>query len=277
MDFQEPGYGEFVRHGFSAEEYVLLFLNPSHLHAGHFVLTDPAEAKFLLPADPVEYQTSEPLSLLEEEFLASYDHGDHEQKKEALLELGLFGGSRTIQHLLGANPADEVIRGWRYSTLLLLGDATEVQGARTYIETPSSTLGVPNAQGQVAAALGQLRNADALPHLEQTLIESPSTAARLAAAEAVRAQRNPSAEACLIKALDDPDREVRYQAVMGLADTERNYRPGWGPGFDEFQQEEAPTIALWKAWWLERGGPACPYGQREEASSAGEGATQRPR
>jgi len=72
-----------------------------------------------------------------------------------------------------------------------------------------------------------------------------------AAAVALRQIHDPSTEPDLIKALDNADQEVRYQALMGLAELE----PGveGGPSFDVYCSDESKYLQLWKQWWVTSG------------------------
>jgi hypothetical protein len=54
----------------------------------------------------------------------------------------------------------------------------------------------------------------------------------------------------LVRLLDDPDKRVRWWAVLCLAHTVENEdRPQW----EQYQQRESEELAKWRKWWKEEG------------------------
>jgi len=69
---------------------------------------------------------------------------------------------------------------------------------------------------------------------------------RRAAAAALRHTQADGAIGPLSMALEDSDREVRYQAVLGLATiTGQNE---WSPTLDQFEREEQHYLSYWREW-----------------------------
>jgi hypothetical protein len=58
--------------------------------------------------------------------------------------------------------------------------------------------------------------------------------------------RQPLALKALATALDDDDVEVRYTAVMGLAET--TGQKGWGPSMPAFVEDEQRYLQYWRDW-----------------------------
>ncbi len=84
-----------------------------------------------------------------------------------------------------------------------------------------------------------------------SLMRSHVPSLALAAAMALRQLGIRAAQPDLIHALDHPNQEVRYQAVMGLAELE----PGVGeaPSFPLYQRNEGYYLRLWKRWGQQSG------------------------
>jgi PBS lyase HEAT-like repeat len=69
---------------------------------------------------------------------------------------------------------------------------------------------------------------------------------------ALRNLQDPQSVPALVKALDDPDREAEYQALITLA--LMTHKGGeYGPGIGPFDADPAKYIDLWKQWWETEG------------------------
>jgi hypothetical protein len=87
------------------------------------------------------------------------------------------------------------------------------------------------------------RSAGALSHLAALMSSADLPLAR-AAATALRQLRDPVATPDLIRALDHSDQQVRYQAVMGLA--ELHPEANLGPSFERYTVTESEVLEQWK-------------------------------
>jgi HEAT repeat protein len=97
----------------------------------------------------------------------------------------------------------------------------------------------------LAGALRSVRNPDAIPVMIR-LLESPAPHVRRAATSAIRNSGVDAAISPLAKALHDSDREVRYQAVIGLA--EITGQDNWGPSVDLYARDEQRYLGYWQDW-----------------------------
>jgi len=68
-----------------------------------------------------------------------------------------------------------------------------------------------------------------------------------ASASALRQLHDPLAIPDLIEMLNNADLEVRYQAIMGLAELETSVEAG--PSFEVYRLDESAYIQYWKQWW----------------------------
>ncbi|MCA1568135.1 MAG: HEAT repeat domain-containing protein [Acidobacteria bacterium] len=85
----------------------------------------------------------------------------------------------------------------------------------------------------------------AVPALTR-LLESKEVIVRQSAAAALRHVGDETVIEPLLKALQDGDREVRYQAVLGLAIV--TGKSDWSPSLDLFIKEEQRYLTYWREW-----------------------------
>lgn len=88
-----------------------------------------------------------------------------------------------------------------------------------------------------------------VPCLTQ-LLHSKQNDDRIAAASALRHTASPSAVSALVGALDDPDEQVRFEAVVGIADFAGQSQ--WRPNLIQFHDDSAKFVSHWKAWAARR-------------------------
>jgi len=90
----------------------------------------------------------------------------------------------------------------------------------------------------------------AIPTLVR-LLHAPEVPVRRAAAAALRNTRDPAAIGPLTEALDDSDREVRYQGVIGLAEI-TGADSEWSPAYGTFANNEGRYLTYWRDWTKSR-------------------------
>jgi hypothetical protein len=78
------------------------------------------------------------------------------------------------------------------------------------------------------------------------LMQSNDVLARRSGISALIRTRSPEAVPALMQALDDKDSEVRFNAIVALA--EINQQPEWKPDKDQFQANERPYLEHWRSW-----------------------------
>jgi hypothetical protein len=91
-----------------------------------------------------------------------------------------------------------------------------------------------------------LRDDRGIPDLSEILKKAPEAYGRRSAASALRNTASRNAIAPLGAALRDSDLEVRYYAVIGLAEITNNSE--WRPLMDEFQSHEQRYLTYWRDW-----------------------------
>jgi hypothetical protein len=99
----------------------------------------------------------------------------------------------------------------------------------------------------IGSELGQIGNEKALPALE-SLAGSRYFPIRFGAMSAIRHIRSPQSAAVLIQHLDDADHNIRYVAVIALAEIFQKYGD-YAPGMGLFDKNPEKYVQLWKEWY----------------------------
>ena len=229
-------------------EYALLFLNSGQ--DGKYSFADPQVGKMAITRQNVPLaetaQTTE--GKLEAELMASLSDPDSEVARTALEQVGNLGSVRSTQAIrniaFGGAPD---FQGLAHRALLRLGDYSLLDQAVRYAEEPAQELDLQRLQLGVVEAIGDIENRSAVPALN-SLLASPSVNLRRAAAKALRAIGDPSSARFLVRALDDSDRDVQYDAGMALAGL-AGASPDNAPSRDVFDRSPAKYLGRWKSWW----------------------------
>ncbi len=104
----------------------------------------------------------------------------------------------------------------------------------------------------IAQQIRALRHRAARPYLA-TLLRSSSLEFVQAAIVALRQLHDPATLSDLMLALNHQNQEVRYQAVMGLAELEPTVQAG--PAFQTYCANEPAYLDCWQRWWRNRNLP----------------------
>lgn len=76
---------------------------------------------------------------------------------------------------------------------------------------------------------------------------------REGAMRALRQRKDPRMARLLVERLDDKDSDIRYLAVIALAETFQKFDGDYAPSMYLFDKKPAYYTALWKEWWQEQG------------------------
>lgn len=167
---------------------------------------------------------------------------ERSQAIEALKNVRLESATLALRR--AASDPDTSLRLQAIAALLWRNDISSLDTAVSVLLNPS-----PSAERQLlanlAASVEGIKDPRAIPLLTN-LIAARDTLTRRAAASALRHTAATSALKPLSTALKDPDREVRYQAVIGLAEITGQYE--WGPSIELFQRDEQRYLAHWREW-----------------------------
>lgn len=128
------------------------------------------------------------------------------------------------------------------AALLELNDITGLQVAEDALLSESGPRNEILAHN-LRYGISVLSDPNAIPSLAR-LLKSADERTRRAAASALRRVRSAETTSILAAALDDADWEVRYYAVIALAEIAGEN--AWRPDMDTFRRSEAKYLAYWK-------------------------------
>lgn len=167
------------------------------------------------------------------------------QKRQAIFALVYVPGARSTQALQNASHLNEqALQLNAVAFLLMRNDISGLQLAAEALLRPSE--GPPSSERQnLLSGLGSVKDPRAVPTLG-TLLKQGDDPVRRAAAEALASTASPDGIDALAQALYDPDHQVRYYAVIGLA--EITGQKDWRPIADTFRDREAEYLSHWKDW-----------------------------
>ena len=229
-------------------EYALLFLKSGQ--DGKYSFAVPQVGKMAITSQnvPLAETAQTTAGKLEAELMASLSDPDREVARTALEQVGDLGSVRSTQAIRDiASGGAPDIQGIAYRALLGLGDYSLLDQAIRYAEEPAQELDLQRQQLGVVEAIGDIEDRSAVPALN-SLLASPSVNLRRAAAKALRAIGDPSSARFLVRALDDSDRDVQYDAGMALAGL-AGASPDNAPARDVFDRSPAKYLGKWKSWW----------------------------
>jgi HEAT repeat protein len=104
-----------------------------------------------------------------------------------------------------------------------------------------------NIKDGTAGAIGfGVKDPRAIPFLIP-LLRSPNANVRRGAAAALRLTHSPEAVRGLVAALDDPDPDTQYSAVIGLAEI-THAESEWAPANGTFMEDPARYLNYWREW-----------------------------
>lgn len=170
------------------------------------------------------------------------------EKLEALMDLSSERSPRVTKALEAAIRQTGRTLDFRISAMALLlkrNDADVFASAESVLTKPGA---VPQyLRENLALAVQDVRGEQALQFLGAVLSKGDVLSRRSAAA-AVRATGGSRAIPLLIQSLNDSDFEVRYYAVIGLAET--TGQNDWRPLMDEFRQHQRVYLQHWRQWAL---------------------------
>jgi hypothetical protein len=228
-------------------EYAMLFLksNPD----GRYSFAEPQAGKIAITSRNVAWADSQTTAVkLEAELFASLSDSNREVARSALAHVGDLQKVRSTQAIREiAAVGNPDYQGLAYVALLKLGDYSLLDRAIIFAEQPVQDPEVWRPQMGVIEAISEIEEPSVLPTLH-SLLASPLTSLRRAAAKAVRTISDPSSVPFMVRALDDTDVDVQYDAVMGLAAIDGSSSDN-APARDLFNHAPARYVGHWKVWW----------------------------
>jgi len=169
-----------------------------------------------------------------------------DQKRQAIFVLGETPGATSALLLQSASRLYEpTLRLGAVAAMLLRNDISGLQLAAEALLLPAEGPPSETTQNLLSGISVGVKNPLAVPTLA-TLLRQGNDPVRRAAASALVHTASQSAIDALAQALDDGDYQVRYYAVVGLADI--TGQRDWRPNTDDFRDREASYLSYWKEW-----------------------------
>jgi hypothetical protein len=137
------------------------------------------------------------------------------------------------------------------AALLKSGSPDSVERLQNYLLAYEGNAHQPFALISIGTELGQITDSKALPTLE-ALASSKYLSIRFGAVDALRYFKNPNSSSVLVQRLDDPDSNLRYVAVITLAET-FGKSGDYAPTMNLFDAHPDFYTNLWKTWWTSEG------------------------
>jgi HEAT repeat protein len=197
-------------------------------------------------------QITHGLDGLEADLVAGLSEND---EAPLLASIELFGA---LQHVKSVSPLirrlasdhRSIVHGAIYVALLRLQDYRALKEAGAFAEGINDNPREVVLREQVCELVGEIHD----PTVGQVLIglsRSNSDRLRESVIHALRGIPSAEAEPVFVRALDDPLKWIRYDAVLGLAFIEKKW--DLAPSVDAFTADEAFYIGEWKVWWSNSG------------------------
>lgn len=235
-------------HGVPAHSYRVVFLKQE---GNRFEIADPYYPS--LPAVPsssgddgpaLESILNELSAVLESRNTSSND------KEVAVWTLRTVNNTRSTEALRRAVSTEEgTIKLNAVAALLARNDLAALPIAEQVLDAPLGSVRDDVYQNLASAIEVGVSNPQAIPVLID-LLRNQHVRVRRAAAFALHNTKSQLAIKGLVAALSDSDVEVRYYAVIGLAEiTDHN---DWRPLEEQFRSDEAKYLTYWKNWRVNR-------------------------
>jgi hypothetical protein len=146
--------------------------------------------------------------------------------------------------------SNPTIQGTALLALLKLSDYSELAETVSFLGKSLPQTEQTLLQRPIRNEFERIKDPKALPILHSTL-SSPVAFVRGTALKAIKSIHDKSSIRYVIKLLDDPDTEIRYDTVITLALAEQ--KGEWGPTSYVYEKDEQKYIRGWKGWWETEG------------------------
>lgn len=258
IEFFDPEPGEGMRLVFTAsvplEQRCMVLLRAPREEGAPYTLLDTDTRVVLLSATPprglVDKKTE--TEHLEAEFGAAFESNDLRIVLQAVecVELLDLHGPDVMAGLEKASQNENTsIASLALGARIAFGDVSAVPAARALLESAGDS---PTVVSRIGLALRTLTAAEHIDLLKE-LMGSKSVELRRGASYALRKSEAKDVLPILAAALDDPDIEVQYNAVMGIAQRVEDHGT-FAPAYALFEQDPGKYVDYWRKWWAQNGG-----------------------
>lgn len=188
-------------------------------------------------------------SSLEDDVLSDLKDPDTKIVAGALRQLTALGARRGREALKQFLASDDVdIRAAAVRGLLKLGDTSALSAVEGL---EGKQLGDMFVLSQIRGSISTVKDKGAVADLIKLTRSSHDELVK-SAAYALREIKSPESASRLVELLDHPNRDVRYNAVVGL-DAIEHGEPSEAPSKATFEKNPDKVAAHWKDWWTKTG------------------------
>jgi len=178
-------------------------------------------------------------------------HDDQIRAMRLLQGMDKFGTDTLKQLTFLSASSDPDVALSAIAALLKTRSPDSVERLVNYLNTYSGNARQPFALITIGTELGQVSDSNALPALE-ALTSSKYLSLRFGAVDAIRRIQDPRSSPVLVQRLDDPDSNIRYVAVITLAEI-FGKTGDYAPTMNLFDGNPGFYTSLWKSWWTLEG------------------------
>jgi hypothetical protein len=240
--------------GLSPGEHALLFLKEKDDRTFVFADKQFGAVRFSsVPAEP----GSDGLAKFEAAMTSVFVNGettDREYAADLLLSLDRLAPSCIAKITPAAMAADPTLAQYAIALLIKRDNAQGLEQLKRYIaqnRIDTTEVSTTSARMAVSGELSSVRDGRYLKDVEE-LSFADNIEIRMGAVQALRNMETRAAAPAFVKHLDDPDKNIRYSALMALAIMYGKTVPQV-PNWPEFDQRPDYYTGLWKAWAQQTG------------------------
>jgi hypothetical protein len=216
---------------------------------GSYRLSDPGEGVVLLAPMPVQRprEAASDVERAHVELLHAAKASDATIARPAIRSLGNLGVAieETVKALIELSKGkDPEVAGTALATRMRLRDMSVTKDLLEFIRSGRAA-SVPRMD--IILGMRQWTKPEDIGHLAEFL-EAQDPFLRCEAVTTLTDIKDARTVPVLVRALRDPDLQVRYYAVHGLA--ERTGQKGeWSPGLEPFAKDPSYYTDRWRQWW----------------------------
>jgi hypothetical protein len=229
----------------TAGRYSMFFLKRAD---DHYVFVSPYYPFFpAIPGITIEGKTVEERVLRQLASVLQSPTISAKAKESMLFSLQATQSAILVDALRNSlNTADRKLQLIVAAALLERNEVSAMNVAEDALINPPSNF-PPYLLRNLSSAIERgIKDPTAVPALSAIARRATDIESRKAAMYALRRTNSRTALPALAHGLDDPDFEVRYYAVIGLADI--SGQPNWRPQLDQFREKEGLYLSHWQSW-----------------------------
>ncbi len=227
-------------------ERAIMFLQEGQ--GGAYVFAEPSGSVFSFGSIPPSAQQGG-LDRLQDSLAAALTNGPKEdQLRAAMLLLGLDSVNPVVAKAIASAGAssDPEIKMPVIAVLIKNGSNAGNELLTSYLKTNIAIDSEPSGISQVMSVLGQVSDSRYVIKMQQ-LSSASLPEIRLGAVEALRNMRSSVAIPNLIARLDDSDGDIRYVALISLAEIV-DKTGEYAPSMELYNKRPDYYLTLWKTW-----------------------------